>query len=198
MWQPLAALCKKPSNAYPLCLLPNYGTTIEQTVTLAWQYIHVCHFLLAKHVLSLPKNTSSFGSRVTDLVLLIIFLLQLSESEPDRQVDSGMLKRVNPGHPVTLISWIINGLSRATLQHVWTQNSISVSWEVSKQPGHALRTILMSEVKSMACINALCVVNYTIGDIRVILITLKRLSVITKEKQMHQHLSEYQSDMIND
>lgn len=104
MWQPLAALCKKPSNAYPLCLLPNYGTTIEQTVTLAWQYIHVCHFLLGKHVLSLPKNTSSFGSRVTDLVLLIIFLLQLSEAEPDRQVDSGMLKRVNPGHLVTLIS----------------------------------------------------------------------------------------------
>lgn len=54
------------------------------------------------------KKSSCFGSNpqpwVTRLVLLITFLLQLSEAEPDRQVDSGMLKRVNPGHPVTLIS----------------------------------------------------------------------------------------------
>lgn len=36
--------------------------------------------------------------------LLIVLLVGLIEAEPDRQIDSGMLKRVNPGHPLTLIS----------------------------------------------------------------------------------------------
>lgn len=44
------------------------------------------------------------------LVLMIVFFIfififaLLSEAEPDRQIDSEMLKRVNPGHPLTLIS----------------------------------------------------------------------------------------------
>lgn len=45
--------------------------------------------------------------------------------------------------------------SEAVLQHVWTENGFSVPWEISQQLGHALRMSLVSEVKSMACRNAL-------------------------------------------
>lgn len=41
---------------------------------------------------------------MTYLGLLIAFLQRLSEAEPDKQIDGGMLKRVNPGHLLTLIS----------------------------------------------------------------------------------------------
>lgn len=112
--------------------------------------------------------------------ILIVLLRQLSEAEPDRQVDSGMLKRVNPGHPLIVINWIINGLSKAILQHVWTRRGPSVSWELSQQPGHALRMLLMSEVKSMSCINALCIVNNAISGI---LMILQCMHMIKNEKR---------------
>lgn len=70
--------------------------------------------LLVKHMLSFAQNVSCGASNqqlcVTYLRVLIVFLERLSEADPDRQIDGGMLKRVNPGHPLTLISWIINGL----------------------------------------------------------------------------------------
>jgi len=63
------------------------------------------------------------------------------------------------------------------MQNMWTQICLSVLWEVSKQLGHALRMSIMSKVKSMACINALFIVNYVIQGIREM-----TLSLTIKEK----------------
>ena len=52
----------------------------------------------------------------------------------------------------------------------------------SQHPGHALRMFRMSEVKSMTCLNALCIVNYMIQGIREILMSLQHLSLINKRK----------------
>ena len=65
--------------------------------------------------------------------------------------------------------------SKAILQRVWTQSGLSVSWEISRQPGHALRMLLVSKVKSMACLNALRIISSVIICIREILKTLQHL-----------------------
>lgn len=55
---------------------------------------------------------------------------------------------------------------------MWTQSCLSVSGEVSKEPGQAQRMLLVSKVKSMSCINALCAINYIIKGIREMLMPL--------------------------
>lgn len=77
------------------------------------------------------------------------------------QEDNGMLKRGNPSHPlIHSLAELSMAFSKSTLQHVWTQSAVSVSWEFG---GHALRMFLMSEVKSMVCLDGLnvcvCVVK---------------------------------------
>lgn len=72
--------------------------------------------------------------------------------------------------------------SKAILQHVWTQSGFGVSWELSLQPGHALRMSLVSKVKSMACLNALGTLSCIIKGIRAVLMTPQCLSLLTKTK----------------
>lgn len=64
-----------------------------------------------------------------------------------------------------------------------------------QQPGHALRMFLMSEVKSMACRNALRIVKYIVKAFREILMTLHPLSLVTKEKLTKYRI--YPSAMTN-
>lgn len=119
MWQHCAAPCKRLPNAYPLCVLSNWDHH-EGPYTAQIAVIICMRNTCSKYVF---QQIGSVAQCDISCVIDCLFLLWLSEAEPDRQIDSGMLKRVNPGHPLTLISWFINGL-----QQSYTATCVDTEW----------------------------------------------------------------------
>lgn len=104
MWQHWAALSKRLFDAYPLSF-----TKLGPPQWPIYSTLYILH---------------DFFLTYAFFVLSIVFLLWLSESKPLRQWDA---KEVNPVHPlIHSLAEISMALSKAILQHVWTQTGFSV------------------------------------------------------------------------